>query len=810
MIRSGYKSRLCSSCCERLFILFKNGIKETPLLPSSSRVPLRPRAQWLSIYQERNFATQRQLRAAQESSGQEETFQELDIPASESPEEIARRARQTFGDRLPKDLLSKDEFHVYERLYGPPIEVETGDEILSPNAEQNASVQDESIPQNVLMRESRDGNWEDVIYEQNASAEEQDLEVVEEEQVYDEDLKLNGDAPYQEKQSRVRSRTQAAEGRRLDHADRRESIEGTEAAISGYDASEDALHEDQVAVDDLDSTDLVDDPGQFEESDTIRAHHLTIAGRSGTKPSTLHLPKDLMTDHVTDQLAPVSNRQLSETARRIFGGPGLPYSAATIKKPNLKPLSIALDAYQHQMGDMEGNAYLAAVMPGTFASTMSALVEVRKRLGSRWLRGLMESRDGPRILDAGGGGVGVLAWRDAIRAEWASMHPGSNIDESPPPYGKSTVLTSSTTLRHKVSGLLDNTTFIPRLPDYNPAVDHPSYEGSNPQPRKQYDIIIAPHSLWQLREDYMRKSHVQNLWSLLDPRGGVLILIEKGVPRGFELIAGARQTLLRYHVSSPGSEVVELNEDTLENRFGPKEKGMIVAPCTTHSKCPMYMGPGRSQGRKDYCHFSQRYIRPLYLQKILNQKDRNHEDIRLSYVALQRGVDLRQDLNIKQTEKTTQAAFEGYESVEEGVSDTQDPSQTNPSPLTFPRTVLSPIKRKGHVIFDLCTPSGNIERWTVPRSFSKQAYRDARKAQWGDLWALGAKTRIHKNVRAGEVAPESQDATPDTEDPNGQEDEADEGSHGPRTRSGKAKKQKAVRSDVKKRRKAVLMPDEAQ
>jgi hypothetical protein len=37
----------------------------------------------------------------------------------------------------------------------------------------------------------------------------------------------------------------------------------------------------------------------------------------------------------------------------------------------------------------------------------------------------------------------------------------------------------------------------------------------------------------------------------------------------------------------------------------------------------------------------------------------------------------------------------------------------------------------------------------VPRSFSKQAFRDARKARWGDLWALGAKTRIPRNVRLG-------------------------------------------------------------
>ncbi len=59
------------------------------------------------------------------------------------------------------------------------------------------------------------------------------------------------------------------------------------------------------------------------------------------------------------------------------------------------------------------------------------------------------------------------------------------------------------------------------------------------------------------------------------------------------------------------------------------------------------------------------------------------------------------------------------------------------------------MKRRGHAILDVCTPLGTIERWTVPRSFGHQAYRDARKSRWGDLWALGAKTRIPRNLRLG-------------------------------------------------------------
>jgi hypothetical protein len=53
------------------------------------------------------------------------------------------------------------------------------------------------------------------------------------------------------------------------------------------------------------------------------------------------------------------------------------------------------------------------------------------------------------------------------------------------------------------------------------------------------------------------------------------------------------------------------------------------------------------------------------------------------------------------------------------------------------------------VTMDMCTPEGKIERWTVPKSFSKLAYHDARKSRWGDLWALGAKTRVPRNLRIG-------------------------------------------------------------
>jgi ribosomal protein RSM22 (predicted rRNA methylase) len=249
---------------------------------------------------------------------------------------------------------------------------------------------------------------------------------------------------------------------------------------------------------------------------------------------------------------------------------------------------------------------------------------------------------------------------------------------------------------------------------------------------------------------------VQNLWSLLDPNGGVLLLIEKGLPRGFEAIAGARSLLLDSHISSPGSTAFENElQSTAKERFTEKEDGMIIAPCTNHSKCPMYPVPGLSSGRKDFCHFGQRYIRPQYLQRVLGASVRNHEDVKYSYIAVRRGIDARKGaVPILSGDEATDQSFEGYEEYDlpEDREVGDESSNIKFNALSLPRAILPPLKRRGHVTLDLCTPSGKLERWTVPRSFSKGAYRDARKSKWGDLWALGAKTRVARSPRLGRLS----------------------------------------------------------
>jgi ribosomal protein RSM22 (predicted rRNA methylase) len=684
-------------------------------------------------------------------------------------EAVVRQARQTFGETLPKDYLSTKEYIIYERLYGPPSRDTRAEDLeYLPDGEEGDNV----AGRNVLLGKNADGEYEEVeihselSYSVEDSAEETMEGTVEmEEAVEDFGGLVVDDIP---QVSMVADDTEEqliqvqGKNRREIDAIKRLQQDMDAAALAAeeeVEEEEEWIEEEEEEKEDYEE-DYEDQPDAYLSSDEIRTHPHTMTGRSGTSPSTLSLPQPQLVEPISELLERTNWKHLIEASEKAFGGKGLPSSPATrTSMKNIPQKHIGLDAGQHRMSEVEADAYLAAVMPGTYATVMSTLVEVRKRLGSEWIRDLMFRPDGegPRVLDAGGGGAGAIAWHEMLQAEWDVLKDKGIVEGDEVPTGKTTVLTGANTLRHRVSRFLDNTTFIPRLPDYVHAANSDQLlYGAPATDRKSYDVIIAPHTLLHLKEDFRRKNMVQNLWSLLDPNGGVLILIEKGMPRGFEAIAGARSLLLESHISSPDDTTIAnmLNSESSSGApFREKEDGMIIAPCTNHNGCPMYPIPGLSFGRKDFCHFAQRYIRPGFLQRVLGASARNHEDIKYSYIAVRRGVDARKTANpLMQGDVATEQSFEGYEDhdLPESEADSElEPSYVKFNSLSLPRLILPGLKRRGHVTLDLCTPSGKLERWTIPKSFSKVAYRDARKSKWGDLWALGAKTRVMRNPRLG-------------------------------------------------------------
>ena len=620
-----------------------------------------------------------------------------------STEEVVREARSVFGEYLPDGTLDEGETRMYVRLYGEPIELDMVPEEFDEREADLEAGQDAPV----LL--DADG---EVLEEFRADKiiGQADNTVVDE-----------GETPGDTATHRPFS----------DEATARAQDIANQLGGELYQPDESRRDEDEDADED--------------ESLDPKAHPLTAIGKFATSPRTVFLNQESFVQPLTELLGDYSNKQLKDMCEKTFGGPGLPDSALTPRSAKTrKPTAIPLDPSQHVMGAMEANAYFTTVVPPTYAAITSVLTETRKRLGSSWLRELLAKPDGPRILDAGAGGAGILAWRDIVDAEWQSLHYQEE-DIPEPPQSKAVVLAGSDTVRHRSAALLENTTFIPRLPDYVHSRDGPTIDDERPaQARKEFDVIIAPHTLFPLKEEWQRKQQVQNLWSLLSPNGGVLILLEKGVHRGFEAVAAARDLLLSRYISSPGSETYESelqNALSQEEQITKKDPGMIVAPCTNHTKCPMYTVPGIARGRKDICSFQQRYIRPGFLQRILGATDRNHDEVDFSYISVMKGKDIRE------------AQPESYADVSDPWNLQQLPPATSSEefPLTtdLPRIVYPPLKRRGHVTIDLCTPAGKIERWTVPKSFGKQAYRDARKSKWGDLWALGAKTQVKRNLQLG-------------------------------------------------------------
>ena len=574
---------------------------------------------------------------------------EEDLPTT--PEEAALSARRAFGDALPERLLGEEAYRVYERLYGRPVRfVEEVEEGIGEEEDWG------------VVLEGVDG--EEVDVEGKESVEEQEVELREEE----------GEAEEMDREMNKPRRTRGADARVAEDINR--AREGKGEGRARYQPAEE------------------EDDGEPH----IRAHPLTTMNRFGTSPASLPLPQQGLVEAISLQLAGTSNTHLAQAAEKVFGGVGLPYSTSTPTLGRSMPSKpIGLDASQNRMSDIEADVFMAALVPGMYASVMSVLVETRKRLGSAWAEEMVAKAEKGelRILDAGGAGAGVFAVRELLRAEWERMHEERAAEKSDtalvepdgklggasesPPLGTATVLTGSDTLRYRASKLLEDTTLIPRLPNY--------MQTEEAKKKGKFDIVIAPHTLYPLRENYIRRSHLGNLWGMLSQDGGVLLLIEKGIPRGFEIIAAARQFLLESHIASPDLDALEAETQRPGAAPVEKEKGMIVAPCTNHVGCPMYQPQGMVKGRRDICHFSQRYVRPPFLQRILHAKEKNWEDVEFSYLSVTRGRDLCDSASeaVIQDVAATARAFEGYGLAPLDSDDSHAEAELEvPHPLTLP------------------------------------------------------------------------------------------------------------------------------
>ncbi len=115
----------------------------------------------------------------------------------------------------------------------------------------------------------------------------------------------------------------------------------------------------------------------------------------------------------------------------------------------------------------------------------------------------------------------------------------------------------------------------------------------------------------------------------------------------------------------------------------------ILAPCTHNRPCPV--APGFKEGT-DWCHFSVRIPRGKYHRRA-KEGSLPYEDEKFSYLV----------------------------------------ASPTPYPVPEARVIRAPMKKTGHVILDLCTFEGDLERRVIAKS-DGEAYTRARDAEWGDEW----------------------------------------------------------------------------
>ncbi|SCU86829.1 LAME_0D07822g1_1 [Lachancea meyersii CBS 8951] len=459
---------------------------------------------------------------------------------------------------------------------------------------------------------------------------------------------------------------------------------------------------------------------------------------------------------------------------------------------------------------MEVDSHVASVFLQNYGACFQSLSELQKRLGNNFWP--------DRVLDVGyGPATGMVALNDLLGDEYR-------------PNVKDAVIVGHKEMQKRAKIILGRqlnevTEDIPAKKEFDEEGDTIDEDNDlvgevmtkkiriktklrdQAPSSKMYDLIILTHQLLKTEEKFPLEvdTTVANYLKMLAP-GGHIVLIERGNPMGFEIIARARQVAIRpenypdehgkiprpwgkskaklsgaiAEKSSTASELPadleseheELNaEDQLlmeeimevsDSQDSTENYHLkVIAPCPHHRKCPLQIGKpqyyeyGEGKGLK-FCTFQKSILRPRYAIELKKGRllatpwqskvepigikglakegtgrphGRNYEILNYSYLIIERS----------QTDATTvESIFQQREAQNEAY---ERGSLGDGTPNTWPRIIKQPLKRKGHVVLDLCGSSGLVEKWTVPKSFSKEIYHDARKAMKGDLWGLEAKTK---------------------------------------------------------------------
>ncbi|KAG0038415.1 37S ribosomal protein S22 [Podila clonocystis] len=367
----------------------------------------------------------------------------------------------------------------------------------------------------------------------------------------------------------------------------------------------------------------------------------------------------------------------------------------------------AIPAHILEYGHRESTAYIAAMSPTTYSAISNVLEEVNRRV---------PDLDPKTILDFGTG-PGTAIW--AANEVWQKPIQYTGVDTSMAMLETAEVILDSLSTSGEA---IKNVAF-------KPFMSH----GSKAQ---KFDVVMSAFVLSELTSPALRRSTLEHLWNSTND---MLILIDRGTPSGFKILAEAREQILGLDADlfKPKPKYDNFGNILPEEKPTPPEPAHVLAPCPHDKICPMYASLAKNT---QWCHFSQKVQRPDFLRKTKHSKE-NFEDAKYTYVVLRKGprpaLTAAREAEIAPPKPMEDVPAKG------GKHKKQPP----PPPVTYDnfedmfnashswsRIVVPPIKKDGHVVMDTCGPEGFLERMVIPRSQGKIPYRDARKATWGDLF----------------------------------------------------------------------------